>query len=373
MSKLIVTRDDESICGNSDDYNFIFNKQNGFFARWGETVDHDPCVAPSPELCDIEISSIVPANTTPSEDMLLTKGGCNGRGCREFCYKDNGKGQLMGHMSLSLFHKIAARLPETVCQIAFGICGAHSHPEMLKIFRACREDYDIVPNVTVNGQGIDDDMAERLAQVCGAVAVSVNPHNTLESYPAIQRLGKHLDQVNVHFVMHADSYEFAHELLDDVERYGLPVRAVVFLAYKHKNRSCTCRGVRDVAKYQSIIAHAERLGIGIGFDSCSSDMYMACIEDHPHRERLAQYVEPCESSLFSAYINFKGEFYPCSFTEGENGWEEGIRVTDYRSFDDVWNHPLTEGFRRELLWKCRSCPLFEVGPESRNKSDPLNE
>ena len=26
----------------SPDYNFIFNKDTGFFARWGKTIDDDP-------------------------------------------------------------------------------------------------------------------------------------------------------------------------------------------------------------------------------------------------------------------------------------------------------------------------------------------
>lgn len=41
----------------SKHYNFIFNKETGFFARWGETKDIDPIMAPAPEILDLEISS----------------------------------------------------------------------------------------------------------------------------------------------------------------------------------------------------------------------------------------------------------------------------------------------------------------------------
>ena len=41
----------------SSDYNFVFNKENGFFARWGKNKDDDPQYGPSPEILDLEISS----------------------------------------------------------------------------------------------------------------------------------------------------------------------------------------------------------------------------------------------------------------------------------------------------------------------------
>ena len=41
------------------DYNYIFNLDNGFFARWGKTKEDDPQFSPiGPELLDIEVSTI---------------------------------------------------------------------------------------------------------------------------------------------------------------------------------------------------------------------------------------------------------------------------------------------------------------------------
>ena len=41
----------------SQDYNYVFNLENGFFARWGATQDDDPSWSPfGPEIMDIEIS-----------------------------------------------------------------------------------------------------------------------------------------------------------------------------------------------------------------------------------------------------------------------------------------------------------------------------
>ena len=43
-------------------------------------------------------------------------------------------------------------------------------------------------------------------------------------------------------------------------------------------------------------------------------------------EKLKTFAEPCESTLFSSYIDVNGDFYPCSFAENTKGWETGISV-----------------------------------------------
>ena len=78
----------------SEDYNFIFNKKNGFFARWGKTLKDDPDFSPyGPEILDLEISS----------------GKCSGR-C-EFCYKNNGEDENTHHLSLGEFKTIFDKMP----------------------------------------------------------------------------------------------------------------------------------------------------------------------------------------------------------------------------------------------------------------------
>lgn len=41
----------------SEHYNTNFDKETGFFQRWGKTEDDDPIMAPAPEILDIEIST----------------------------------------------------------------------------------------------------------------------------------------------------------------------------------------------------------------------------------------------------------------------------------------------------------------------------
>jgi MoaA/NifB/PqqE/SkfB family radical SAM enzyme len=65
--------------------------------------------------------------------------------------------------------------------------------------------------------------------------------------------------------------------------------------------------------------------------------------------------------VFSSYINVKGEFYPCSFTEGTEGWETGIDVSKVESFlKDVWHNERVVAWRTNLLGCGRSCPIYKI-------------
>ena len=52
-----LLENDELKIVKSKKYNYFFNKKTGFFARWGETKEDDPIMAPAPEIADIEITT----------------------------------------------------------------------------------------------------------------------------------------------------------------------------------------------------------------------------------------------------------------------------------------------------------------------------
>ncbi len=60
---------------SSENYNYIFDRETGFFARWGRTKDDDPIYSPfGPEILDIEISEICNMGCTfcfPSETKIM--------------------------------------------------------------------------------------------------------------------------------------------------------------------------------------------------------------------------------------------------------------------------------------------------------------
>lgn len=84
----------------SDEYNYVFNKVNGNFARWGKTQEDDPTMAPfGPEILDIEVTTI--CGGVPNKEGIVSP-------CA-FCYKSNGPKGI--NMSFETFKEIIDKLP----------------------------------------------------------------------------------------------------------------------------------------------------------------------------------------------------------------------------------------------------------------------
>ena len=136
----VLVKDDKSIRLMSENYNFMFNKADGFFARWGKTQEDDGDLEIGlPEIADIEIAEVCE--------------GVPGIGPCSFCYKSN-TGFKGDNMSLDTFKNIFDKLPPTVTQIAFGCGTLRRHPEMWDIFNYSKEN-GVTPNLTINGD-VDD-------------------------------------------------------------------------------------------------------------------------------------------------------------------------------------------------------------------------
>lgn len=345
---------------DAPDFHQRFDTKTGRHAYWGITKEVNPEWCPyGPNILDIEISS----------------GRCHGN-CK-FCYKSNGlQHNDVENMTLETFKEIFKKLNRTVLtQIAFGICDIETNPDMWKIFEHCRSE-NIIPNFTCNGLGITVAHAEAAARLCGAVAVSLV--NKDHSYNAIRKFTEAgMKQVNIHFMLSKETYSQALTLIDDIKNdlrlSGL--NAVVFLQYKPKGQGVGHFSHVSLSEYEALVDKAMQAEINIGFDSCSAPMFLKYL-DHKDDLRKAIYVEPCESGLFSGYLNARGEFFPCSFAEGIGpDWETGISVLEAESFQDIWTHPRTKEWRNALTGStsacggcrvkdiCRRCTLFtEVTP-----------
>jgi len=345
-------------------YNWSFDTETGVFARWGDSIEDDPSYSPvGPEILDIEVSTICH--------------GVNNKPC-PFCYKANtGVGE---NMSLELFKKIFHKIPSNLTQIAFGIGDIDSNPDLLDMFSYCRNNGGnyVVPNVTVNGWNIDDVWAKKLASICGAVAVSrYDPKDVC--YDAVQRLSNAgLEQVNIHQVLAQETMGSCYDLIKDVktDKRLAGLRSVVFLLYKPKGRGKKNQftPVTNISAYRELMQCALDNNISIGMDSCSSPLVMKSIVENGKVD--PQSIEPCESLLFSMYINVRGELFPCSFIEGETDCERGIPVATCDNFlKDVWFSRLANGWRKCLLSStdkckgmcgfadmCRACPVFDITP-----------
>lgn len=336
----------------SENYNFFFNKNTGLFARWGKTQEEDPAYSPiGPEILDIEITS-----------GGQCKGGCS------FCYKSNGGNKPVNNMSFETFKTIFDKFPKNLTQIAFGIMNIDSNPDFDKMMFYSRMDGGVVPNYTCHGMDTTNEDAEFARDFCGGIAVSIvdkeQSYNTIRKYI---RAG--LKQVNIHYMISEETYERAFEIIDDIKSdqrlQGL--NAIVFLQYKPKGRGTHhFTSLNSHEKFKKLTDYCDMNQVNYGFDSCSSPMVMRSMERNKNKERIIQFVEPCESTLFSGYINWKGEFFPCSFVEGCEGWEEGIDLTKIDNFlTDVWNHPKVVSFRKGLMKSSHKCSSCEFKPHCR--------
>jgi len=336
----------------SPNYNYRFHKGSGYFIRWGSSKKEDPEMSPSPEIADIEVTTICK--------------GVGGKVCKH-CYKSNTP--VGNNMSLDTFKKVFDKITENriLTQIAFGAdSNATSNPELFDMMWYCRNN-GVIPNITV--ADISDETAAKLAEVCGAVAVSRYENKNI-CYDSIQKLHKHgLQQINIHCMISEETFNLTRETIrDKVKDSRLdPVKAIVMLSLKQKGRGKHYHKLSQ-NKFAYLVYQATSNNVGLGFDSCSAFKFLNTIKNHKDFDKIAEYVEPCESSLFSIFINWKGEAFPCSFAEGCVEWARGMDVVSCNSFiEDVWNHERMVAFRNSLLktresnsFSCRTCPLFEV-------------
>jgi MoaA/NifB/PqqE/SkfB family radical SAM enzyme len=320
-------------------YNYTFDEISGEFRRWGKTFNDDPTYSPiGLEILDMEVSTV-----------------CH-QGCA-FCYKSN---KAVGeNMTFETFKLIVDKIP-TLTQIAFGIGDIDGNPDLFKMFEYCRE-IGVVPNVTINGSRLTDAMARHLVNYCGAVAVSLYDENVC--YDAVNKLTRFgLKQVNIHCLLSEETYTKA---LNFVSAYGHDLRlinlnAIVFLSLKQKGRGETHTRLSD-ANFKFLVNHCFSENIPFGFDSCTACKFLKDIKGRRDYKDIAKYVEPCESGLFSGYVNAKGIFHPCSFAE--NNWlvDEEIDLKTVDDFlQDVWYNHSIVNWRKLLLKNGRSCPMYEI-------------
>ena len=321
----------------SENVNYDFNKKNGFMVTYGKTLDDNVGYSPfGPFIADIELST-----------------ACS-NGCK-FCYKDN---KAVGEtMSLETFKTIFHRLPRVLTQIAFGIGDIESCTSLFDIMDYCRNnDYNyVIPNITVNR--CTEEQAKRLAGVCGAVAVSCYDYDVC--FDSVKRLTEHMKQVNIHQVVCEETYDRCLKLVDAVKTDPrlAKLNAIVFLMLKPKGRGKTFT-LLTLEKYKKLVDYALSKKINIGFDSCSAFTFLKTV-DNPGR--YEHFVEECESSRFSLYINVSGRYHHCSFAENGGQGLDVLNCTDF--LKDIWYSGDVVKFRNRALENVASrtsCQLYDL-------------
>lgn len=340
-----ITKDKKIVFGPN--YNYSFDMNTGYFARWGNTLEDNPTYSPiGPEILDIEI-------TTKCN-------GINGKLC-SYCYKSNT--QEGYNMSFETFKSILDKVNENqqLCQLAFGLGSTgEENPDIWKMCEYARSIH-VIPNGTI--ADITDETANKIVKYFGACAVS--NHSKDSCYDSVKKLtDRGLTQTNIHAVIYSENLQQVFELIDDIaggdERLSR-LNAVVFLSLKKTGRATngnTTQLTQD--EFNSLINYALEKNISFGFDSCSAHKFINFINANPQYKQFETYVEPCESGVFSSYIDVHGKFHPCSFCEHKKGMYN-IDCNEIKSFTkEVWFDEKTNNFRDKLLKADRHCPIFKI-------------
>ena len=369
-------------------YNYTFDRVTGKFVRWGKTKEDDPKYSiAGPEIADIEIST-----------------ACS-KGCA-YCYKSNMKyGTYMTNDNYKrILNTINAN--DTLTQVALGIGDIDSNPELEKILITTRE-LGLVPNITINGTKMNDYYYDLLVKYCGAVSISrYNDEEMINVAKELKARSKNnksstLKNINIHAILCKDTYNSIFKFIKEnfVEcklGYNLSdiFDAIVFLSLKPiGNRNIYTEGndyqsdtkldysVSD-EDYKKLIDYVLNYSVPIGFDSCGCYKFLNSIRDHEHYKYISTFAEPCESTLFSIYVNVNGNIYPCSFCEHSlkfinvmkkytksNNIPEVVNLLeeDMDFTNDVWYSEMFKVFRKIVLSTeqsndihCRTCPIFGV-------------
>ena len=277
------------------------------------------------------------------------------------CYKGNtmnGK-----NMSLETFKTVLDKFPPTLTQLAFGADAfGTANPDLWDMARYARSKF-VIPNITL--ADISDDVADKVAGVMGACAISRYDDKNI-CYNSVKKLtDRGMTQVNIHNMICEETFNRTMETIFDMgsDPRLAKMNALVFLSLKQKGRGEHGFTPLTQARFNQLVQAAMDAGISYGFDSCSANKFINYINEiEPvNKAQLLTSVEPCESGLFSSYVNVDAKYSPCSFSEGTEGWEEGIDITKIKSFSkEVWFSEQVASWRKKLLGNCRSCPIYNV-------------
>ena len=338
---------------DSHTYHCFFSKADGLNIRFGKTVDEDPNVCElGPEILDLEVSV---------NGCVPVPGSTN---CR-YCYKNNTNAKPT-NMTFETFADIIHTFPINLSQIAFGITGLKTNPDLEKMFEYCRK-IGIIPNVTTVGADMDEHMKDVLCHWCGAVAVSCYTGVKELCYKTIKELHDYAKEkynrdlhVNMHIVISEDNMPHLREVLKDIADKKVDgLKSVVFLRIKPKGRAAhmNCHVSKDI--YKELVAFCLDNKISFGFDSCSATPVMEVLTEFGHPELCAS-CEKCESSSFSAYISGFGQYWSCSFMEGREDVIKPIDVLKYNHSYEWWNANSVKFVRQHTNCCKQSCPWYNL-------------
>ena len=170
--------------------------------------------------------------------------------------------------------------------------------------------------------------------------------------------------INIHIMVSNNTLDQVRETLQDslTDPRLAGLNAIVMLSLKQCGRGKAFETLSQ-EKFAEIINFALDNKIRFGMDSCSCKKFLDVVKNHPNFKEFSQVAEPCESSLFSAYISVDGIFSACSFAPGKSFDLDATKTP----FTELLNHPEVVKFRNNLIntkngneLNCRECPIYQI-------------
>lgn len=321
-------------------YKYSFNTKTGLAIRTnvmddnGNYTQEEVFAARFPHLIDVGIMG----HCSHGKSGLCLKSGVQ-------CYQ-NGLNVFEENMSLTDFTRIVSECKGLVNQIALGGRGdPNEHENFKEILKICR-DNDIIPNYTTSGFNLTDNQIKDSKEYCGAVAVSWYRNEYTEN--AIKRLIKAEVKTNIHYVLNLDTID---EAIWRLEKSSFPkgINAVVFLTHKPvglgEKEKCLTVDDKRVNYLSSLIKKGE-YPYKIGIDGC---FVVGLINSNLNFNM--NYLDTCEATRFTCYINSKLLMSPCSFDI------EPSHMIDLKSVSilEAWNSDAFNQIRYILKNSCPGC------------------
>lgn len=318
----------------NNDYEILFNTQNGIEITRGVNGKPDPFVLQMASLLDIGV-------------MGTCKNKC------DFCYQGHTN---RPNMRLSDFKKIIDEVSFHVNQVALGGRGDPNHHENFKeIIEYCRSK-NVIPNYTTSGIGMTDEQVE-ISKLCGAVAVSSYGQNY--TFEALDKLISAGVKTNIHQIFSNKNFGECISIING----NIPVswrfdysklNAIIFLLFKPhgagKNVEEDLKPTKDQIEDFSKVAFSPKSIFKIGMDSCLVNHVLKY--GKPNKIQRAS-VDTCEAARMSAYITPDMKFMPCSFSD-ESKWATPIT----NGLQEIWEAGESFNKFRQMLNQHKDrCPL----------------
>ncbi len=303
-------------------YSVIFNQSSGQLIRLEDLPGEEPLwCSYGPELLDISITN-----------------KCD-RECK-ICYKkSNREGKNINIADLQMILRQASEMK--VLQVALGGGNPNQHPDFCRILQLSREEYNIVPSYTTNGEGLNEEILSTTKKYCGAVAVSAyEPYDF--TFSVIKRLTDYGIRTNIHYLLTRERIETAIEWLENPPKEFEKLNAIIFLNYKpigrNPDQNYLIKNMKNTKKFFTLAGGKHNFKVG--FDSCTISGVACFMNISP------LFIDYCEAGRFSMYISEDLEMFPCSFMIDKF---PGIKITQDNIQKEWINNEIFKEIRKVKL------------------------